>query len=65
MGYTQRMEQLGQRLGRVQAIRKESGLHATKFEELAEERLRRRYPKPATERDAAALQRHRNEPVNK
>ncbi len=58
----QRLEHLEERLERVQEIREESGLYATKVEELAEEKLRREEPELTRERDAA-LQRHRYEKV--
>jgi len=58
----QRLDHLEERLERVQEIREESGLYATKVEELAEEKLRREEPELTRERDAA-LQRHRYEKV--
>ncbi len=58
----QRQMQRLERLERVQEIREESGLYATKVEELAEEKLRREEPELTRERDAA-LQRHRYEKV--
>jgi hypothetical protein len=48
----QRLEHLEERLERIQEIREESGLYATKVEELAEEKLRREEPQLARERDA-------------
>ncbi len=59
----QRLEHLEERLERVHEIREESGLFATKVEELAEEKLRREEPELARERDAA-LERHRYEKAN-
>jgi hypothetical protein len=59
----QRLEHLEERLERVHEIRQESGLFATKIEELAEEKLRREEPVLARERDAA-LERHRYEKAN-
>jgi hypothetical protein len=43
---------LEERLERVHEIREESGLYATKVEELAEEKLRREEPQLARERGA-------------
>jgi conjugative relaxase-like TrwC/TraI family protein len=57
----QRMDRLSARLGTVHRVRDGHGLYATKVEELAEEKLRRKEPQLAKERDAALATKRRSQ----
>jgi hypothetical protein len=56
-----RMDRLAARLGKVHRIRDSHGLYATKVEELAEDKLRRKEPQLAKERDAALATKRRSQ----